>query len=619
MKKSLLNRLKTEVPGLNFFKEASWKKFSILGIGSNSDIVVTPEDDLALQEFLNFTFANDINLRVIGAGGNILGSDKPFDGILLRLNSPTFSRVVASHTHTTVGGACLLRDFLIYCANCGLGGVAGLAGIPASIGGAVRMNAGAHGLEIKDIIEEVFGFYPDGTPWCADVNDLVWEYRFVNIPDDIILTGIICKLIKVDVEQELRKIKSELNWRKIHFPSGRSTGCVFKNPTKELSAGKLIDDAGCKNHRIGGAVISDVHANYFLNDLDATEKDYLKLLKYAKRRVYTKTSIILKPEITFLNKKSEEALLNSIKPLNILVLKGGDSHERSISLQSGAEVEQALISAGHNVRGYDIQHLDDFEKIPLDIDVDIIFPVLHGGFGENGEIQKIFEEKGIKFIGCGSESCRLAMDKIASKQIMFENSLPSAAYVVINKDNRTFPDHLNLPLVVKPPLEGSTVGISIVKSKADWNTALDLAFKYDERVLVEEFIDGVEIAIGVLNGKPLPVVEIHYPGQIFDYDAKYEHKHGHTEYLCPSKNIDEQSLKKAQEIALAFAKLLNVRHLTRIDLIVDKSGIPYILEANNMPGFTSSSLLPKAAKSAGISFTVLCATLATLVNKDKSL
>ena len=616
MNDTLINMLTKEFPFLKIERKFIWKNFSILGIGTDDNILVTPEDDLVLQNLLDFTYTNDIKVRVIGAGGNILGSDKTFDGILLRLTSDVFTGVIAKHNHTTVGCGCLLRDFLIYCANCGLGGASALAGIPASIGGAIRMNAGAHDFEIKDIIEEVFGFYPDGSPWCADVNELVWDYRFVNISNDIILTGIICKLEKVNAELELRKIKSELKWRKMHFPIGRSTGCVFRNPTAGVSAGKLIDDAGCKNHKIGGARISDIHANYFLNEDDATEKDYIKLIKYAKRRVYTKTSIILKPEITFLNKKSEDAILNSIKPMNIIVLKGGDSHEREISLQSGAEVEQALIDAGHIVSTYDIKHLEDFEKIDVNRETDIIFPVLHGGFGENGEIQKIFEEKGIKFVGCGSESCKLAMDKIISKEIIIENSLPSAKYAVITKDNADFPESLKFPVIVKPPLEGSTVGISLVKNKSDWKKALDLAFQYDERVLVEEFIDGIEIVVGILNGKALPVVEIHYPGQLFDYDAKYEHKHGATEYLCPSVNLDKKTIGNAKKVAVKFAELLNVRHLTRVDLIVDKNQVPYILEANNMPGFTSSSLLPKAAIAAGIPFTVLCANLAKLANKD---
>jgi len=615
MNNEMLKNLTAAVSGLNINKNQSWKEFSILGIGSENNIVVTPDNDMTLRAALEFCHGNKINVRVLGAGGNILGSDKRFDGIFLRLNSSAFTGVAASHIHATAGTGVTLAEFLKYCAKKGLGGYSALAGIPGTIGGAVKMNAGAHGVAINDILEEICGFYPDGTPWCADVSELHWDYRKVNIPDDVIITAVICKLKKVDSAEELSLINNELLWRKNHFPHGRSVGCVFKNPLTGVSAGQLIDSAGCKGHRIGGALVSDVHANYFINDADATEKDYADLMIYVLNKVFYSSGVKLEPEIKFIDRDTELRVRNEIKPLNVLVLKGGDSHEREISLQSGHEVEDALLSLGHKVRGIDIKHLNDWDGIGLK-DGEIVFPVLHGGFGEDGEIQKLLEESNIPFVGSGSRSCLLAMDKIESRKIMLEHGLPTPEFAFFESANVSFPDNLTLPVVIKPSLEGSTVGITLLKNLDKWHEALELALKYSDRVIVEDYIKGIEITVGILDGKPLPPVEIEYPGELFDYDAKYKHQNGKTQYICPSKSLSGKLIEKVREIALAFASSIEVRHLTRVDLIVDEKGVPYILEANNMPGFTSDSLLPKAALSSGIPFPVLCSKLVVLALEE---
>jgi len=159
------------------------------------------------------------------------------------------------------------------------------------------------------------------------------------------------------------------------------------------------------------------------------------------------------------------------------------------------------------------------------------------------------------------------------------------------------------------------VGISLVSSELEWDNALDVAFKFSKKALVEEFIKGREITVGILGDKALPVVEIQFPGVLFDYDAKYEHKLGETLYLCPPSTVDAKTQKEAQEAAMSFAKAINFRDLTRVDLMVDEKNNIYILEANNIPGFTSSSLLPKAAAQDGISFPELCGTLVQLAFK----
>jgi D-alanine-D-alanine ligase len=317
----------------------------------------------------------------------------------------------------------------------------------------------------------------------------------------------------------------------------------------------------------------------------------------------------------FINSETEKKLSEVLTPMKILILKGGNSTEREISLHSAAEVEAALKSLGHEVRSIDLKNLDEWNNISLQKD-EIVFPVLHGGFGENGQIQELFERDGVLFVGSGSESCRLAMNKVESKKIMRKNGLPTPAFEYFHNENADFPDTLKLPVVVKPAVEGSTVGISLVKDKNQWKDALKLALQYSDCAIAEEYIRGTEITVGILDGTPLPPVEIKFPGEIFDYDAKYEHKNGRTEYICPADSLTIQEITKAQETAAAFAECINVRHLTRVDLIIAEDGTPYILEANNMPGFTSESLLPKSAEAAGLPFPVLCSKLAVMAFKS---
>ena len=609
MNNKKIDALEAAFPDLRLSRDVSWKDISILGVGSPVKVLIEPANDLELSDLLKHCYVENIAVRIIGAGGNIVGSDTPFDGVLIRLMRNNFSRIIPSHVHVTVGAGAKLNDFLKGCANIGLGGVAALAGIPGSVGGAIQMNAGAHGIEMKDIIEEICGYAPDGSQWCLDAEKLNWKYREVDIPSELIITAAICRLSKVDPVKELAKIEDEFNWRAEHFPVGRSTGCVFRNPFPDVPAGKLIDDAGCRGKRIGGALISDIHANYILNDNDATEKDYADLIIEAKNRVLEESGIYLTPEVRFMDTGTAERI-GSIPPVaNVVVLKGGDSNERKISLISAEGVEKALEGAGYNVTGIDIKHLNDWNDLKINHDSDIVFPVLHGGFGENGEIQALMEKDGVSFVGCESKTCHLSMDKIDSKKLMVNNALPTPDYAVVTRADHAFPEKLNFPVVVKPPEEGSTVGISIVSSPTEWEVALKLAFEYCDIALVEEFIEGKEITVGIIGDKALPVVEIQFPGTIFDYDAKYEHKKGETRYLCPPETISCELQKKAQEISLEFARALNARDLIRIDLMIDKDDNITILEANNMPGFTSGSLLPKSAAQAGISFPQLCGML----------
>ena len=241
---------------------------------------------------------------------------------------------------------------------------------------------------------------------------------------------------------------------------------------------------------------------------------------------------------------------------------------------------------------------------------DVVYPVLHGGFGEDGELQKKLENARLRFVGSSSVSSALVMDKIATKRLLDEISLPTAPWAVINKRNRSFPENLQFPVVVKAPCEGSSVGVVKVSSADEWDNALDAEFKLADELLVEEFLPGAEITVPVINASALEVIEIVPPSSDFyTWDAKYDYKNGETQYFCPPKTISDNSRKLAREYALKFYHAAGCRDILRVDFIVGSDGVPRILEGNSLPGNTDHSLVPKAARQAGISMEKMCATL----------
>lgn len=296
-----------------------------------------------------------------------------------------------------------------------------------------------------------------------------------------------------------------------------------------------------------------------------------------------------------------------MRKLKIVVLKGGTSSEREVSLISGGAVAEALRAAGHEVKEYDILKPEVTEDMR---NADVVYPVLHGGFGEDGTIQKVMEDAGLKFVGCSSRACIDAMNKITAKKIMDKAGIRNPASFITDSADAQIPAGFQLPLIVKPPCEGSTFGLSLVESPDQWKPALELALKHDSKALVEEYIAGTEATVGILDGKALPLIEIRYPGKLYDYDAKYTHAQGETEYICPPRTISEKAQREAQELSLKFYNAVGARDMLRVDVIIGKDDRVWVLEGNTLPGCTPSSLLPKAAKTAGISFPEMCSTLA---------
>lgn len=293
--------------------------------------------------------------------------------------------------------------------------------------------------------------------------------------------------------------------------------------------------------------------------------------------------------------------------MNIVVLKGGPSTEREISLKSGAAVAEALRQAGHQVAEMDCTSR---ELPPFPVEADVVFPVLHGEWGEDGEVQTLIEARHLPYVGCGVECSRLTINKHATCRQLSAKGIATARSWLLTSRQQPMPPDITYPLIVKPNAQGSTLGLTLVKEASQLTAALDKAFAVDTAVMLEDFIKGTEVTVGLLNGSALPVVEIIPPGELFDFDAKYTYAQGQTQYNCPPTRVPAAVQARMKEIAEQTYAVLGARDLLRVDMIwraEDDSIV--VLEANTLPGFTSSSLLPKAAKQAGINFQQLCCSL----------
>ena len=288
------------------------------------------------------------------------------------------------------------------------------------------------------------------------------------------------------------------------------------------------------------------------------------------------------------------------------VLAGGPSNEREISLRSGRAVYNALLKEGLDAILLDVW--DNIYDIIKNNKIDVAFIALHGRFGEDGTVQKMLEDAGIPYTGSGPLASGLAIDKIAAKKIFEDNGIPVPRHTIFSKDKFDIKtaDKINFPVVVKPQLEGSSIGLSVVREKESLGKALDKAFECGSKILAEEYIDGRELTVSILNDLPLPVIEIVTRRGVYDYGAKYNDPE--TKYLVPAP-IDDKSFKKAQELGMRSHKALGCISFSRVDMMMNKAGGIFVLEVNTIPGMTERSLLPKAARANGLDFGALCIKL----------
>jgi D-alanine-D-alanine ligase len=292
----------------------------------------------------------------------------------------------------------------------------------------------------------------------------------------------------------------------------------------------------------------------------------------------------------------------SDKPHHLAVLKGGPSAEREVSLRSGAAAAEALREAGYEVGEVIV---DDASFIVPD-GTDLAFLALHGTFGEDGQVQEILVARGIPFTGAGAEVSRIAFDKEMTKAKLRQHGVPTPEGQLVRRlEEITLP----LPVFIKPNAQGSSVGTHPATTPQELAAALADALKFDTAVLVERFIRGRELTVGVLGDKVLPIVEIHPLDGFYDYTNKYTK--GRTEYFCPAR-LPQEITSLIQQYALTAHRAIGDPVYSRIDFLLEEDVFPCCLEINTIPGMTATSLLPKAAAAAGITFPQLCRRIVEL-------
>jgi D-alanine-D-alanine ligase len=328
--------------------------------------------------------------------------------------------------------------------------------------------------------------------------------------------------------------------------------------------------------------------------------------------------------------------------MRVAVLFGGTSSERDVSIASGAQVFRALREAGHQVSAVDTargalrpeeeRHLlesgvapappseAELKRLRADAAVtltqtpelreaDVVFLALHGGTGEDGTLQALLELAGIPYTGSGLRGSSNAMDKDVAKHLFRAAGVPTADWYMAPVDEETVERDLGFPVVVKASKQGSTVGLSVVKRREDLAAAIRDAYRFDDEVMIERFVPGRELTVGVLAGRPLAVGEIFPKNEIFDYESKYQA--GGAEEIFPADLTAEQA-RTVQDFALRAHRALKCEGYSRVDFRLDPEGRFWCLEVNTLPGMTAASLLPKSAQAVGIGFTELCETICRL-------
>ena len=328
--------------------------------------------------------------------------------------------------------------------------------------------------------------------------------------------------------------------------------------------------------------------------------------------------------------------------LKVVVLTGGTSEERDVALASGAQVARALASRGHEVLCVDtaqgvlpsseVDRLIEDGVAPqapppesLDLlktgdttaltrapelqDTDILFPALHGGTGEDGTLQALLELAGIPFAGSGRLGCTLAMDKEVAKSLFRAVGVPTPDWLAGPAPFEEVEAALGLPVIVKPPSGGSTLGLALAQDRSEFQAAVDDALRYEDRILFEKYVPGRELTVGIVGDQALPVGEIVPAHTLFDYECKYQP--GLAEEIFPA-DIPSALADRLKELALQVHRCLFLRDFSRVDFILDERGKPWCLEANALPGLTAQSLLPRGAAAAGIDFPDLCDRIARL-------
>ncbi|MBL7072376.1 MAG: D-alanine--D-alanine ligase [Candidatus Omnitrophica bacterium] len=294
--------------------------------------------------------------------------------------------------------------------------------------------------------------------------------------------------------------------------------------------------------------------------------------------------------------------IDKLKGYKIGVLAGGSSNEREISLRSGNAVFAALSGAGLGPIFCDICE-DNFESLIDETDIDVAFIALHGKFGEDGAVQRMLEKRNITYTGSNPVSSALALDKFSSRERFKNAALTVPKCRLVGRSENITAEKIGFPCVIKPRYEGSSIGLSVVFSEDDFSEGIDKAFMFADEVLIEKFIHGRELTVGIMDRAALPIVEIITKQGVYDFTAKYESDE--TAYRVPAV-LEEKVYSKVQQVAMKAHGALGCGGFSRVDLILSDDEKIFVLEVNTIPGLTEKSLLPMAAKAADLDFCSLC-------------
>ena len=598
-----------------------------------------PADLDDLRVFLNCQRQGE-RLVAVGLGSNLLVRDGGIDGTVLllhgALNELSLQPDNKVYVQAGVPGAKLARFAALH----NFAGAEFFAGIPGTVGGMLAMNAGCYGSEIWQHVVKVQVITRDGqlitrTPEEYEIGYRrvarkqeagcrmqdaaactgLTESRIQNPESSEIFVGAWLSFEQGDGEAARQKIKALLSKRISSQPLNLpNAGSVFRNPPGDYAA-RLIEMCGLKGLRIGGAEVSEKHANFIVNVGDATAADIEALIQSVRNTVASETGVQLHPEVKIIgvsvnmNKQEPELRSSDKNPRpsilhpasfgKVAVLFGGRSAEREVSLKSGAAVLAALQRSGVNAHAFD--PAERSLQALADEGFDRAFIALHGRFGEDGTVQGALELMGIPYTGSGVLASALGMDKWRSKLVWQSGGLPIPEFMLIDEQSASAEvvGKLGLPLFVKPANEGSSVGISKVKSEAELQAAYRAAAAHDKMVIAERFVGGGEYTVAILGDEALPVIKIEPANEFYDYEAKY--LRDDTHYRCPC-GLDADKEAEMQRLAMQAFAMLGGAGWGRIDFLVSETGQPYVLEANTSPGMTDHSLVPMAARQAGIGF-----------------
>ena len=478
-----------------------------------------------------------------------------------------------------------------------LGGVEFLGGVPGTVGGGMIMNAGTYLGEFKDVTVEVHAVDEKGARVVRDNAGCGFRYRHSDIPAADVVVGARLRLKtrpRAEIEAAVRELRDR---RKAREPHGvPNAGSIFKNPPNDF-AGRLIEACGLKGRRVGGAEVSPVHANWLVNADGATRQRFSRAGRDRARRGRR----TVRHHARARSQSRRRGRMSTYRGKRIGVIMGGPSSERDVSLNSGRGILAALQAKGYDAVAIDWKGgADDLGAHLRREKIDVAWIALHGTYGEDGCVQGLLECYGVPYTGSGVLASALAMDKVATRRIFDQESIESPRWRRYHGPADVA--RIGFPLVVKPSSEGSSVGVSIVKDQSQLQAALDAAKKCHGVVLLEEYIKGREINVGVLDDEALGEVEIRPATEFYDYEAKY--LRNDTQYLVPAPISDEER-RVLHDLAVRAHKALGCAGATRVDLILAEGGRAVCLEINTLPGMTDHSLLPKIAAHRGMDYATL--------------